>query len=363
MSTARILDVRTTPVLVPIRRPIRTASGFIPSFPVVLIDLVRDDGVVGRAYTQVYFQELLPALEGSIQSLASFIKGMLASPRDVYDFLLRRMRLWGAKNTFAAAMGGLDMALWDAHARGRNEPLYATLGAQPRAQKPYYSVGLYDAGSVAEVAEESVADNYPGLKIKAGFPTLAEDIAAVRAAKRILGERALMVDYNQSLTFAEAMTRCKALDGEGLTWIEEPIANDDYEGNARLADAITTPIQLGENFSGPEDMQAALRAKAMDYVMIDPQFIRGITGWMDTAALARVAGVEMSSHTFIEASSHLLCATPTAHWLEHLDVVGQLVVEPYPLVDGMLTPPARPGLGLEWNQDMVNKHKVSSAHA
>ena len=111
MSLARIQEVRTTQVLAPIRRPLRNASGFIPSFPVVLIDLVRDDGVIGRAYTQIYFQELLPALEGSIQSLATLIKGMPASPRDIYDFLMRRMRLWGVRNTFCTAMGGLDMAL------------------------------------------------------------------------------------------------------------------------------------------------------------------------------------------------------------------------------------------------------------
>ncbi len=360
MSLAKIQEIRTTQVLAPIRRPLRNASGYIPSFPVVLIDLVRDDGVVGRAYTQIYFQELLPALEASIHSLATLIKGLPASPRDVYDFLMRRMRLWGVKNTFCTAMGGLDMALWDAYARGRNEPLYATLGAQPRAHKPYYSVGLYDANSVVEVAQEAVAENYAGLKIKGGFATLAEDIAAVRAAKRILEDRALMIDYNQSLTLAEAMIRCQALDEEGLAWIEEPILADDYDGNARLADAITTPIQIGENFNGPEDMQLAMKAKAMDYVMIDPQFIRGVTGWMETAALARMGGLEMSSHTFVEASSHLLCATPTAHWLEHMDVAGQLLVEPFPLVDGTLTPPDRPGLGMEWNEEMVNKHRVGT---
>ena len=83
-----------------------------------------------------------------------------------------------------------------------------------------------------------------------------------------------------------------------------------------------------------------------------------MTGWLETAALARAAGTEMSSHTFVEASSHLLCATPTAHWLEHMDVVGQLLVYPYPLANGTLTPPDRPGLGMEWNQDMVNKHRV-----
>ena len=79
---AKIQEVRTTQVLAPIRRPLRNASAFIPSFPLVLIDLVRDDGVVGRAYTQIYFPELLPALEGSIHSLVTLIKGLPASPRD-----------------------------------------------------------------------------------------------------------------------------------------------------------------------------------------------------------------------------------------------------------------------------------------
>jgi mandelate racemase len=355
---ARIQSVKTTQVMAPIKRPLRSASGFIPSFPVVLIDVLTDEGVTGRAYTQVYFPALLPALEASVQSLAELIKGRELMPRDVHGYLLRHLRLWGVKNTLCTAMGGLDMALWDAYARARGEPLYATLAAAPRASKAYYSVGLYDAQSVVEIAEEAVAQDYPGLKIKVGFATLEEDIAAVRAAKKVLGHRALMVDYNQSLTFAEAMIRCRALDGEGLTWIEEPILADDFEGNAALADAITTPIQIGENFNGPEEMQRALNARAMDYVMPDPQFIRGVTGWLDAATMAQARGMEMSSHTFVEASSHLLCATPTAHWLEHMDVVGALLREPFPLVNGMLTPPARPGLGMEWNEAAVEKHRV-----
>jgi mandelate racemase len=243
-------------------------------------------------------------------------------------------------------------------ARSRNEPLYATLGAAPRALKAYYSVGMYDFETVVEVAGEAVANDYPGLKIKLGFPTLAEDLAAVRAAKKVLGPRELMVDYNQSLTLAEAMIRCRALDGEGLAWIEEPILADDYEGFAALADAITTPIQIGENFNGPEEMQRALAARAMDYVMPDPQFIRGITGWLDAASLAAMHGMEMSSHTFVEASAHLLCATPTAHWLEHMDVAGELLRERFNLVQGSVTPPARPGLGMEWNEQAVEKHRV-----
>jgi mandelate racemase len=353
-----IQSLRTVQVHAPIKRPLKTASGFIGFFPLVLIDVTTDSGVTGRAYAQVYIPALLPALDATVRSLGQLIEGRELAPRDLHQFLLKRLRLWGAKNLVGTALGGLDMALWDAYSRSRDEPLYATLGVAPRPIQAYYSVGMYDANSVVEIAEEAVALGYRALKIKLGFPTLAEDLAAVRAAKKVLGTRELMVDYNQSLTPAEAMIRCRALDGEGLCWIEEPVLADDYVACAALADALTTPIQIGENFNGPEEMARALTVRAMDYVMPDLQFIRGITGWLDAASLAQLHGVEMSSHTFVEASTHALCATPTAHWLEHMDVAGALLRERFEVKDGALAPPARPGLGIEWDQAAVEKHRV-----
>jgi mandelate racemase len=263
------------------------------------------------------------------------------------------------KGLLGVALGGLDMALWDAWARARGEPLARALGGELRPLKAYHSVGLYDADSVAVVAEEARAGGYAGLKIKLGFPTLEEDLAAVRAARQALGdELALMVDYNQSLAVPEALRRCHALDAEGLTWIEEPVLADDYAGCARIADAIDTPIQIGENFNGPADMRAAIDARAMDLVMPDAQFIRGVTGWLEAAALADSAGLPMSSHTFVEASAQLMCVTPTAHWIEVLDAAGGLRTEPLTLRDGCLLPSQQPGLGIEWSAEQVTRHRA-----
>jgi mandelate racemase len=251
------------------------------------------------------------------------------------------------------------MALWDAWARARGEPLARALGAELRPLRAYNSVGMYDAKSVEAIAEETLEAGFAGLKIKVGFPGFAEDLAAVRAAKRALGDAtALMIDYNQSLSLPEAMARCKALDDEGLAWIEEPVLADDLEGCARIADAVATPIQIGENFHGPLEMRAAIAARASDLVMPDAQFIHGVTGWLEAAALARTAGLPMSSHTFVEASAQLMCATPTAHWIEVLDAAGGLRQAPLQLKDGMLMPWDTPGIGLEWREDMVARHRV-----
>jgi len=355
----KIAAIRTTPVLAPLPRPVRTASGSIDRFPLVLIDLTTDTGVEGRAYAQVYFAELLPALDRTIAGLAAMIVGMEAAPREVHRHLLKRCRLLGTKNLTGMALGGLDMAVWDAFARSRNEPLARTLGAEPRPIKAYNSVGLYDARSVVEIAEETRAAGYAGLKIKVGFATLAEDLAAIHAARRALGDGiALMIDYNQSLELPDAIARCVALDGEGLEWIEEPIAATDLDGCARLAELIATPIQIGENFNGPVEMREAIAKRACDLVMPDAQYIHGVTGWLEAAELARAANLPMSSHTFVEVSAHLMAATPTAHWLEVLDSAGGLRRAPLALRDGAIAPPDSPGIGIEWNAEAVARHRA-----
>src|SRR5204862_3028231 len=118
--------------------------------------------------------------------------------------------------------------------------------------------------------------------------------------KKVIGSGVrLMVDFNQALSVGEAEKRGRMLDAEGgIDWIEEPIRADDFAGNARLARELATPIQLGENFMGPEQMAQALAAHACDYVMPDAQRIGGVTGWMRAAAPAQSAGGEMSSHLF-----------------------------------------------------------------
>ena len=147
-----------------------------------------------------------------------------------------------------------------------------------------------------------------------------EDLAAVRAVRKALAPDVhLMSDYNQALSPAAARARCRQIDGEGLYWIEEPVHHEDYVAAAALADQLSTPIQIGENFAGPRAMAQALSLRACDYVMPDLERIGGVSGWIEAAGLAHAAGIEMSSHLFPEVSAHLLAATPTAHWLEYAD--------------------------------------------
>jgi mandelate racemase len=164
-----------------------------------------------------------------------------------------------------------------------------------------------------------------------------------------------MVDYNQSLAPSDAVARLRQLEDENLTWIEEPTLAHDYQGHARIAREIRTPIQCGENWWGVRDMRHAIEAGASDYMMPDVMKIGGVTGWMRAAALGEAHGVRLSNHLWPEISGQLLCATPTAHWLEYADWWNAVVKEPLCVQDGMARLEGVVGTGVEWQEEAVGR--------
>ena len=243
-----------------------------------------------------------------------------------------------------------------------NQPLVRVLGGTPRPIRAYNSkgLGIMPLKALAREAEALVGEGFSAVKLRLGRPAAEDDIAALRAVKRAIGPKiTLMCDFNQALTVNEAIRRGRMLDDEGgLYWIEEPTRADDFEGNGRIADELLTPVQIGENFMGSEQMAQALAAGACDFVMPDVQRIGGVTGWMRAAALAQGAGLEMSSHLFPEVSCHLLAVTPTCHWLEYVDWADPVLAEPLVVKHGHVLIPAVPGNGIRWDEKAVKKYSV-----
>lgn len=355
----KISHLTARAVVAPLDPPIRTASGHVTQAPLVLIDLTTDEGVTGRAYLFGYHAFTLKALRELVVQLGEMIKGDELAPVEIERKLRARMALFGTRGLQGMAVAGIDMAAWDALAVRAAVPLVELLGGRARPIAAYNSLGMIPPGEAADAAAKTAAAGFMAMKVKVGWPTLAEDLAVIRAARKQLGdEAALMVDYNQSLAIPEAIRRGRVLDGEGVAWIEEPVRADDYRGAAEIAAQVATPIQIGENFNGVSEMELALSLKACDLVMPDPQQIGGVTGWLRAAALTQAAGVPCSSHLFIEIVAHLLPVTPTCHYIEYLDVAAPILAEPLRLVDGTITAPSRPGIGIAWNEEAVKRHAV-----
>jgi mandelate racemase len=353
--------IRTVGVEVPMTYVLGTSRGVITKAPLLLIDLETEEGVTGRSYLWSYFPAAMAAIAKLLEECERVVKGAPVAPAALWDRLAARFALIGVQGIVRMAMAGLDVAAWDALAVALNVPLVRLIGGEPKPVRAYNScgLGLMAAKRVADEAEKLLAGGFTAIKLRLGYPTLKDDLAALHAVrKRVGGDVLVMVDYNQALSLGEALERGRALDGEGVYWLEEPIRHDDYGGYARLVRDLKTPIQIGENFSLPDGMAAALAANAADYVMPDLERIGGVTGWQRASALAAVRRIEMSSHLYPEASAHLLCATPTGHFLEYVDWADKIVQEPLRIKGGFAVAPDRPGTGIAWDKKAVEKYRV-----
>lgn len=349
-----ITALRVRAVRVPMEQPHQTASGAVSESPLVLTDVLTDGGIVGHSIVFTYTPAALGPTAELVRNFEPLVKGEALAPAVLQQKLARRFRLLGTQGLVGMALAAIDMALWDALARSRSLSLAGLLGAVPQPIQAYGAVGYDGVEGSARVAQEWARRGFRGIKAKIGYPTVAEDVAVLRAMRAAVGESvAIMVDYNQCLTPVEAMQRVRVLDGEGLTWIEEPTLAHDYAGHAAIARAAATPIQCGENWWGPLDMQHAIDAQASDYVMPDVMKIGGVTGWIRAASLAETRGIRLSNHLWPEISAQLLSATPTAHWLEYADWWNPVLREPLHIENGKAMPAATPGSGVEWNEAAI----------
>jgi mandelate racemase len=356
-----IRAVRSIAVEVPMTFALGTSQARITRAPLLLIDLETEEGITGRAYLFCYLRAAVPAMAAMLGEVGRMVEGERVMPAELWGKLAQRFMLIGVQGVVRMAMAALDVTAWDALALAAGVPLATFVGGEPQPILAYNScgLGLMTPDEVAEEAEKLMARGFRAVKLRLGYPTLEEDLAAVRAVRRRIGDDVtLMVDYNQVLSVSEALERGRALDQENIYWLEEPIRHDDYAGCASLKQALTTPVQIGENFSLPVAMETALAAGAADYVMPDLERIGGVTGWRRAAALAAEQRVKMSSHLFPEVSVHLLAATPTAHYLEYVDWADSLVQEPLRIVDGHAIIPQRPGNGLVWDQAKVARFRM-----
>ena len=357
-TTPAIRGVKARAVVVPLKRPVKNAFGLIDAGPLVLIDVETDQGVTGRSYIFAYTRLTLKSLVLLIEEIGRDLVGKAIAPFDLMAAMDAKFRLLGWQGLVGMAVSGLDMAFWDALGQVAGKPVVELLGGSARPIRAYDSYGVVDPATDERALRHSLERGFRGIKIKGGDGDAANDERVVKGVRALLGpDIALMIDFNQSLDPAEATRRIARLVPYDLTWIEEPVPQENLSGHAKVRATSPTPIQAGENWWFPRGFAEAIAAEASDFIMPDLMKVGGVTGWLAVAAQAEAASIPMSSHLFAEASAHMLAVTPTAHWLELLDFAGAILADPVRIADGTLT--ARgPGLGIGWNEAAVAKYLV-----
>ncbi len=351
-----IKDIRTRLLTVPFVDPPKTGFLTLDNLDLLVVEIETDKGVVGTGH--------LNPLAGGMRTLEMCIHEML-KPLLIGEEASQVETLWwkmwqatfiqGRMGITLMAMSALDIALWDTVGRAKGKPLWQLWGGRPDPLPAYGSGcfrGLGHDGMI-EKAERFVDEGFNAIKMQvAHMFSHDEDVANVRDMRAALGDGiAIMADVNQGWSADEAILVGKRMDAFDLAWLEEPVMADDIEGYRKVASAISTPVVGGENNFGLPDLQPFIDIGKIP--ILQPDIMRGgYTELRRIAEHAHQAGITIAPHLFPELSTHLLASIPNPAWIEYMGWYDHLWIEPIRPENGTMTPPGRPGHGMDFKPEL-----------
>src|SRR5437867_1288609 len=292
------------------------------------------------------------------------------------DRLIHRMYegaiFFGRQGAVIQAMSGIEIALWDIVGKATRRPVYQLLGGGFRTKfRAYASILFGDTPTATERTGKKLVDQgYKAVKFGWGPMGQSEesDLAHVRAARQGLGpDVELMVDAGLCWDTATAIRRAKQFEEFDLTWLEEPLHPVNVQGYARLSAGSQVRIAAGEELCDIGEFQRMMDVGGIDVVQVDVTRVGGLArakriGW-DSAERHRLC-VNHSYKTGINiaASLHFVAAMPNSHYFEYCVEQGPLrqtlTKQRFPVVDGDITVPEEPGLGIDLDEKVVEKYRV-----
>jgi L-alanine-DL-glutamate epimerase-like enolase superfamily enzyme len=164
-----------------------------------------------------------------------------------------------------------------------------------------------------------------------------------------------MCDINQRWDVRQAISIGSRVEEYHLFWLEDVVAHDDYPGLAEVARSLATPIAAGEYVYGLVPFRHMLEGRSVDIVMVDVLRAGGMTQWMKIAGMAEAFNLPIVNHLAPEISVHLVAAAPNALTVEYMPWSSKLWKDVPRPVNGELTVPTKPGLGLEFDEDALKR--------
>ena len=370
----KITDVKTIRLraAIPTDGQVFSRSGVRSTRSTTLAQVETDEGVSGIGSCSGN-GELIEVIIAKV--LKPLLLGMDPTQIDeIWDSVYVRggHKEFGTRGVGVVALSGIDTALWDILGKVRGLPLYQLLGGKVREKVPVYATALYpeEPSKVAARARAFADQGFHGVKIKVGFD-LDQDIRIVRAVRQELGKDFIvMTDANQGYSVDVGIKAAQAFADAGAFWLEEPLFVEDIEGHAIVREKGRTPIAVGENLQMSYAFENFILRGAVDFIQPDVARAGGITEIRKITALAAKHNVPASFHTWgdgvaLAASVHLSAALKDCIVME-LDYTynplrEELLQKPFIVQKGCLIPPEKPGLGVELNQQALERFAFSGA--
>jgi D-galactarolactone cycloisomerase len=381
----KITQILTHPISIKLKQPRWTAHESLDAASTILVEVRTDEGL--RGIGQIHAG---PAAEVCdwVSRLGALARGMdpraqseiwdyffsLTCPRpgaiparpEVIAPLPRR-----ARPQIMAAIGGIDIALWDIKGQAAGMPVYKLLGGEKRPVFTYATGGYYRAGEPTNACAEElagfVARGYKAVKLKCCGLTLAEEIERIRATRAAIGpDTLLMLDMNAPYDVEQCIRFARLVEPFGIFWLEEPLhwylQPADFK---RLAESTPIPLAHGERELTRHTVRDFIANGSVRYVQFDSTRAAGFTESLRIAHVAEQFAARIAPHQVPELHAHLCAAFPGAAF----GVESNGTPERNPVWEGLYKERARiensavhlndkPGWGIEIDWQFVARHKA-----
>ena len=333
----------------------------------ILMPVVRiatDDGLIGEGFAWAIGAGGKTLLTAIREDLGPILIG--ENPLDnerLWETLYWKTQAVGRVGVIPQAISALDLALWDIKGKVCGQPVFKLLGGMRDSAPVYGSDGGWLNMSVSEILSASevyLNQGMRGIKIKVGHEDPGIDLQRIDEIRRALGDDVwIAVDANQKWDFATALKMGREFEQLGCAWYEEPMTCEDVHGHARLAEKLDIPIALGETLGSLHEINAYLRADAVDIVQPDITRVGGLTPFLKIASICHAAHRPVEPHLMMEASVHLACGLPAVVGLEYMPWLTRAFAEPPVVENGHLSAPTTPGLGLNITPETIEQYRLA----
>ena len=332
-----------------------------------IVRITDADGVTGTGYSYTIGTGGHSVIELLKRTLVPAIVGREANEieklwRDL--LFLTHATTTGAITSIALA--AIDTALWDLQARKLGLPLHILAGGAQDAIPLYTTEGGWlhlEEAALIEDALRARDDGFGGCKLKVGRP-IHEDVRRIGAVREAVGPGfEIFTDANQRFNVDEAIRRARAYEPLDIGWFEEPLTAEDISGHTRLCEHTSIPIAIGESLYSAMHFREYLERHACSIIQVDVGRVGGITPWLKVAHMAEAFNIAVCPHFLMELHVGLCAAIPNGRWVEYIPQLDQLTTERMTIRDGKAIPSSKPGLGIAWDFDAIERMTVEGSHS
>jgi len=383
----KITNIETIPIRLPTRRVHQWASLTTPIGVYVIIKLHTDEGLVGLGEAPVlkdwggdhgkYFGE-------TPQTAVHIINDILApalKDQDPARFEAIHALMDKAVKGYPYCKAAIDGALYDVVGKALDTPAYQLLGGLFRERVPIaHSLGLMEIEKAVAEAQEAIAEGVKTIKLKGGVEA-KRDVELIKQIRKAIGpELNICVDANQGYPTAKAAVKItRAMEEFGLLYMEQPVEGIDQM--AEVARRVDTPIMADESAWTAQDVIEIVQKKAADLISIYTTKPGGMFKGKKVAAVAEAAGLKCNVNGSVEtgvgnaANIHLAastgvvsfgCVVPVSSPKEKAKkgIAGiyyqdDIITEPFDFDNGDIVVSAKPGLGIEIDEDKLKHYRIS----